>query len=83
MLRGRPLTGHRRVAWECGFGWALAQATTDPSVPPDRDIVSLGLTVAQARSALGLDPETWWAYWAAGWVAGLDARGQLAGGDGA
>ncbi len=55
----------------------------DPSVPPDRDIVSLGLTVAQARSALGLDPETWWAYWAAGWVAGLDARGQLAGGDGA
>lgn len=70
-----------RIAYECGFEWAAAQATTDPAVPPDRDLVVLDLSEAQAEAALQLLPETWWQAWSRGWVAGLAARADEGGRD--
>lgn len=67
------------MAYECGFRWGLENVTEGPAVPPDRDLVALDLTVAEARAALALEPNIWWAHWAAGWVAGLAARNQPAG----
>lgn len=63
-----------RIAYECGFRWAADMATYDPTVPPDRDSVVLAWDEPQAESALILLPETWWASWARGWVAGITAR---------
>lgn len=82
MICGRPPTGHRRVAWECGFSWGLVNALSDPAVAPDRDVVSLNLTVAEARAALALDPDVWWAHWSAGWVAALEVHHRRRGSDG-
>lgn len=83
MVKPGPPRGYRRVAWECGFRWGLANATDQPAVPPDRDVVTLSLSVTEARAALALDPIVWWHHWAAGWVAGFEARGHPVGDDGA
>lgn len=63
-----------RVAYECGFQWALDRATNDPAIPPEADNVLLTLTEAQGQSALFLTPEEWWGAWSRGWVAGLNAE---------
>jgi hypothetical protein len=81
MVSAGPPRGYRRVAYECGFRWGLENVTEGPAVPPDRDLVVLDLTVAEARAALALEPNIWWHHWAAGWVAGLAARNRPAGGE--
>lgn len=73
-MAGRSTKECVRIAWECGFHWAADGATTDPAIPPGRDVVVMTLTEAQAEAALLLTPETWWTAWARGWVAGVADR---------
>lgn len=81
MAGTRQVRDWMRVAYECGFRWAVETDVTDPHLPPARDMVVLGLTEAEGRAALGLVPEVWWLEWGKGWIAGAEARIRARGND--